>query len=230
MIALVAAALAGPAADSAGFGAPGALPTDAATLTAAGLFVGVRQYGEGQLLLQGHVKNLGFDLEYSGFAGAGTGWSDAGSGTLRIGVRAFFGSETVHSALGVDARVTVAEAPTVSFWVLRGADARSGLAPRLTWDLSVGPKGEVLSLRFALGLYPMIGSAITVTRLSPIGTKWAVLTEAEVVADPTPVSLRVGARWRPSPHWSADAVIQVPVELTLTHPVFVPALQVRGEL
>lgn len=58
----------------------------------------------------------------------------------------------------------------------------------------------------------------------------AVLAEAELVVDATPLAVRAGARLAASRHLSVDVALHVPVVLMFAHPVLVPALAVRGEL
>lgn len=233
----VSAALAGSAA---GFVVPGALPAQSAALQLGGLFDGEREYGQARLLASGHVGRIGLDVEFSGLAGGGrSGWTDAGFGSLRVGVRGFFGSPTFRNAIGIDLRGMPASDPTVAFWVLRSADARSGLTPRLTWDFTVGPEDAPFSLRLALGwglgwlgdsISNFSGTGVEVSKVFAAGDHWGGLVEAGLSVDGTPLVIRGGARYRPSAHWTVDALVQLPVDLMVIHPVFVPALQVRGEL
>lgn len=236
-VVLVAAAL---AATPAGFATPGALPTNAAALQVGALFDAERAYGQARVELAGHWRAIGLDVELSGLAGSGTaGWSDEGLGSMRVGVRGFFGSPTFRNALGIDLRTSFADTPTVSFWVFRSTDARSSLVPRITWDMTTGPEASPFSLRLALGygigyvgddLTQFSGTGLDLTKLFAVGDHWAVLTEATLAIDGTPFELRAGARYRPDPHWTVDALVQLPVDLMLVHPVFLPAVQVRGEL
>ncbi len=83
----------------------------------------------------------------------------------------------------------------------------------LTWDATLGPGAAPLSMRLALGYSPTTsaldgvpiflgaGSGLSISKLIPL-------------AD----------------HWSVDALVGVPMPLMVEHPVFLPAVQVRGEL
>jgi hypothetical protein len=234
---LVSAAFAGSAG---GFAVPGAVPAQTAALQLGGLIDGDRAYGQARLEASGHLGRLGLDLELSGLAGGGqSGWTDAGVGTVRIGVRAFIHAPTFENALGIDLRGMPVTDPAVSFWVLRSADARSSLNPRLTWDFTTGPAEAPFSFRLAVGwglgwlgdsLSSFAGTGVEVSKVFAAGEHWGGLVEAGFVVDGTPFVIRGGARYRPSPHWTVDALVQLPAGLMVVHPVFAPAVQVRGEL
>lgn len=236
MIALLSAALAAPSAS--GFTTPGALPATAATLQVAGLVDADRAYGQARLVGQVQVGRLAYDIELNGLAGTGTThWGDVGLGTFAVGVRGFVAAGPVHHALGVHVRGQLPE--RVAFWVLAGAHARQPLAAGVTWDFTVGPVRAPLSVRITLGLgqapvedatEPMAGTGVSAMKVVPLGDRVGLLVEAHVAVDATPVALRVAARLYPAEAWTLDAGVQVPVILMVTHPVFVPALSLRGEL
>ena len=225
-----------------GYSTPGVRVDHRGAVQIAALFDKDRTYVQGTLLVSTHWRNLGFDLDLVGLAGTGsTNWSDAGVGSLRVGVRAFFGDAGFENAIGVDLRMAYAE-PKVGFWVTRYADAFAVYSPRLTWDITLGPLVAPLSLRAAVGYSPTTsgidgvpaflgaGSGLSISKLIPVARRWDVLTEAELIVDGTPFSVRGGARWHPGGHWTVDALVSVPMPLMFTHPAFLPALQVRGEL
>lgn len=237
MILLVALANAG---SVGGFSTPGADPAHAAALQAAAMLDGERTHAQASLLLSTRWRSLGLDVDVVGLAGSGiSGWSDAGVGSIRVGVRAFTGRPGFRHAIGLDFR-TGWEEPRVGFWVTRSADALAVYLPRLTWDFTVGPAGAPLSLRVSLGASAtgfadpdtrtLLGTGVSVAKLVPFGERWQALLEAELLADDTPLSVRGGARWHPTEHWEVDALVSVPVVLFLAHPVFVPAVQLRGVL
>lgn len=225
-----------------GFSTPGARVEHSAGVQVAALFDADRTYAQGTLLVSTHWRNLGLDVDVVGLAGTGTSnWSDAGLGSIRVGVRAFFGYVGFQNAIGVDLRSGF-EAPRVGFWVTRYADALTVYTPRLTWDLTLGPGAAPLSMRLTLGYSPTTsgldgvpvflggGTGLSVSKLVPLAPRWDVLAEAELLVDGTPFSVRGGARWHPGDHWAVDAIVGVPMPLFFTHPVFLPALQARGEL
>lgn len=235
MIALVASAW---AASAAGFTTPGAEPTHAVALQVAGLFDADRAYGQARLLGQVHLGRLGFDAELTGLAGTGTThWSDAGLGALAVGVRGFFGGPKVQHALGVAMRSSFADTG-VSFWVLQGAHAQQSPSVSLTWDVTAGPERAPFSLRMTVGFgttelddgpEEFAGTGLSALKVVPFGPVAALLLEANLAVDPTPVAVRVAARVQPGDTWTLDAGVQVPVLLMVSHPVLVPALSLRGE-
>ncbi len=239
MIALVCMALAG---SVGGFSTPGGERGHSAAIQLAALFDEDRAYGQATLLMSTHWRNLGVDVEINGLAGTGTtNWEDAGLGTLRVGVRAFFGGPGLRQAIGVDYRAAL-PGPAVSFWVVHAAEAFVIANPRLTWDLTMGPGDAPFSLRVTVGYSPGsfgapnpgvivgAGTGVAATKLLPLSPSWALLFEAEAIFDETPFSVRAGGRWAHGDRWSVDALVSVPLVLFFEHPVLVPAIQVRGAL
>ncbi len=232
MFALTSLAAAAPAP---GFTTPGGEAAHRATVEVSAMVDDDRTYAQARLLGATHVAGLGVDVELVGLAGTGaSSWSEARAGTFRVGVRAHFGPEAARMALGVALRDGLSpEAP--GFWVLRGAHARQGLLPSITFDLSAGPERAPFGVRFELGLTPtaydvegkFAGSGFSVAQVLPLGGPLALLLEAEALLDDTPLALRTGPRLTLG-HVTVDAAVHVPILLMVEHPVFVPVLAVRG--
>ncbi|MSQ00645.1 MAG: hypothetical protein EXR71_01985 [Myxococcales bacterium] len=76
------------------------------------------------------------------------------------------------------------------------------------------PPGRDFSWTVTEGAEPRIQEVDAVATLRP--GPWGFHTAA--------------ARWHPGDHWAVDALVSAPMPLVFTHPVFLPAPQVRGVL
>jgi hypothetical protein len=176
-----------------------------------------------ELSVQGQLawRHFSLRLELPALAaGVSETWSDAGAGNAAVELAWVFGGRSTHT-LGVRGAVPVGRRPLdprgdVAFWGTEPATmlqeaafalVYGGAVERWVWRTEVGFR----TFDSAIGWYFPIVAAAGLATVQPVAPEWALVAEAELRWEYSPLQLRGLVRRSLPEGWSVDAGLAVPV-------------------